>query len=73
MQIQKDIKYTLTLEDIEKAIKNYVNDRIDFELDSSNTKVDFVYVDINKDDDDRGPYRPIMRVQSAVVKPSFLE
>ena len=73
MQIQKDIKYTLTLEDIEKAIKNYVNDRIEYELDSSNTKVDFVYVDINKDDDDRGPYRPIMRVQSAVVKPSFLE
>ena len=73
MQIQNDIKYNLTLEEIETAIKQYVDSQIQYALDYSNTKVDFTYVDINKDDDDRGPYRPIMRVQSAVVKPSFLE
>ena len=73
MQIQNDIKYVLTVEDIETAIKNYVDSKIEYALDHSSTKVDFTYVDINKDDDDRGPYRPIMRVQSALVKPSFLE
>ena len=73
MQIQNDIKYVLTVEDIEKAIKQYVDSQIQYALDYSNTKVEFTYVDINKDDDDRGPYRPIMRVKSAVVKPSFLE
>lgn len=73
MQIQNDIKYNLTLEEIEMAIKNYVSSKIESTLDYNSTKVEFTYVDINKDDDDRGPYRPIMRVQSAVVKPSFLE
>lgn len=73
MQIQNDIKYVLTVEDIEKAIKNYVDSKIEYTLNHSSTKVEFTYVDINKDDDDRGPYRPIMRVQSSVVKPSFLE
>lgn len=73
MQIQNDIKYVLTVEDIEMAIKQYVDSQIQYALNHSSTKVEFTYVDINKNDDDRGPYRPIMRVQSAVVKPSFLE
>ena len=59
MQIQNDIKYVLTLEDIETAIKNYVDSKIQYNLDRSNTKVEFTYVDINKDDDS-GPYRHIM-------------
>lgn len=73
MQVQNEIKYNLTLDDIEKAIKNYVNDAIEFELDKGLTKIEFIYKDINTDDDDRGPYRPIMRLQSATVKPAFLE
>lgn len=73
MRVQTDIKYELTVEDIEQAIKEYVDSKIESDLDFRGTKVDFNYKDINKDDDDRGPYRPIMRVSSCVVTPSFLD
>ena len=73
MRVQTDIKYELTVEEIEQAIKEYLEKRIEYVLDFNTTKVDFNYKDINKDDDDRGPYRPIMRVASCVVTPSFLE
>ena len=39
MKTITDIKYTLTLKDIETAIKNYVNSKIEFELDYALTKV----------------------------------
>ena len=73
MKVQTDIKYELTVEDIEQAIKEYVDSKIEFAVDFSATKVVFNYKDINKDDDDRGPYRPIMRVASFIVTPSFLD
>jgi hypothetical protein len=70
MKVQTDIKYELTVEDIEQAIKEYIekislNQALDFRC----TKVDFNY----KDDDDRGPYRLILRIASCVVTPSFLD
>ena len=74
MRLKTDIKYELTVEDIEQAIKEYIEKiSLNQALDFSATKVDFNYKDINKDDDDRGPYRPIMRVASCVVTPSFLD
>ena len=73
MKVQTNIKYELTVEDIEQAIKEYVDSKIEFAVDFSATKVVFNYKDINKDDDDRGPYRPIMRVASCIVTPSFLD
>jgi hypothetical protein len=57
---------TLTKEQIEEAIKEYINKRV-AKFNSLNCEVDFKYIDI-AEDDDRGPYRPIMRVNSAVVK-----
>lgn len=74
MKVQTNITYELTVEDIEQAIKEYIQKiSLNQALDFSCTKVVFNYKDINKDDDDRGPYRPIMRVASCVVTPSFLD
>ena len=64
MQIQNDIKYNLTLYEIEKAIKQYVDTQIQYALDYSGTKVEFKYDYITSDG--------LAVVQSAVVKPAFL-
>lgn len=74
MRVQTNITYELTVEDIEQAIKEYIEKiSLNQALDFRGTKVDFNYKDINKDDDNRGPYRPIMRVASCIVTPSFLD
>ena len=66
MEIKTTTEITLTKEQIEDAIKEYIDKRVD-KFNVYNCEVDFKYVDISEDDD-RGPYRPIMRVNAAIIK-----
>lgn len=65
MQINTITEVTLTKEQIEEAIKEYISRR-SFNFRSGKCSIDFKYIDIAEED--RGPYRPIMRVNSAIVK-----
>jgi hypothetical protein len=66
MQINTITEVTLTKEQIEEAIKEYISRR-SFKFQSEKCSIDFKYIDI-AEEDDRGPYRPIMSVNSAIVK-----
>ena len=71
MRIETNVTYKLTKEDIEKAIKEYIDKRIDEALDVSNTKVQFQVKDCGVDDD-RMPYCASYQLVGAVVTPSYL-
>ena len=66
MELKTTTEITLTKEQIEDAIKEYIDKRVD-KFNVYNCEVDFKYIDI-AEDDDRGPYRPIMRVNTAIIK-----
>lgn len=72
MKISTNISYDLTKEDIEKAIKEYIDKRIDEALDSTRTNVQFKVQDCGVDDDDRMPYCASYQLVGATVTPSFL-
>lgn len=72
MRIETNVTYKLTKEDIEKAIKEYIDKRIDEALDVTGTKVQFQVKDCGEDYDDRMPYCSSYQLVGAVVTPSFL-
>lgn len=72
MRINTNITYEMTKEDIEKAIKEYIDRRIDEALDTSRTKVQFKVQDVGVDDDDRMPYCASYQLVGATVTPSYL-
>ena len=72
MKISTNISYDLTKEDIEKAIKEYIDRRIDEALDTTRTNVQFKVQDCGVDDDDRMAYCASYQLVGATVTPSFL-
>lgn len=72
MTIKNNPVFELSLKDIEQAIKEYVDSRIDYALDFNQSKVEFKLKDVNVDDDVRGPYRPIYKLDTAELKASYL-
>lgn len=71
MKVNYNPEIVLTKEDIEKAIKEYVDKNIKEALSHNTSKVKFKLKDI-AEDDDRGPYRPHYVVDGATVECEFL-
>ena len=72
MQIKNNPEVTLTLEEIEQAIVEYIDKNIPEKVDNISTQVNFKLEDIGVDDDDRVAYRPNFQLNSATVKLKFL-
>ena len=72
MKIKTNPEIILTIEDIEIAIKEYIDRNIPEKLDETSSKISFILKDTGVDDDDRSPYIPQYQLQSATVKLKFL-
>lgn len=73
MTLRTNPVYDLTKDDIDVAIKEYIQKRIKDELHTSDTKVKYILKDIADESATRGPYRPEYVVVGAEVIPSYLE
>ena len=71
MKVIQNPECNLTVEEIEIAIKEFINKRIQEEIDHKNTKIKFKLVDIASEDD-RGPYSPQYVLAEANVQLKYL-
>lgn len=73
MVLRTNPVYDLSKDDIDEAIKEYIQKRITGELHTKETKVKYILKDIADESATRGPYRPEYVVVGAEVVPSYLE